>query len=64
MFTGNTNCRCTRKNPVQPFLARALRFLPTAWKDTPCMRVEVFGVYKGLFFHSIEIIPTERLTLT
>ncbi|CAB4019932.1 Hypothetical predicted protein [Paramuricea clavata] len=48
MFTGNTSCRCTRKNPVQPFLARALRFLPTAWKDAPCMRVEVFGIYKGI----------------
>ncbi|XP_028409028.1 uncharacterized protein LOC114531613 isoform X2 [Dendronephthya gigantea] len=48
IFTGNTDCRCIRKNPVQPFLARAVRFLPTAWKDAPCLRVEVFGVYKGI----------------
>jgi hypothetical protein len=47
IFQGNTSCRCSRKHLVRPFLVRSLRFLPTSWKNRPCLRVDVYGVYKG-----------------
>ncbi|XP_028392900.1 uncharacterized protein LOC114517402 [Dendronephthya gigantea] len=48
LFPGNRNCRCSHKNFLKPFLTRSVRILPTSWVGRPCMRIEVFGVYKGI----------------
>jgi hypothetical protein len=51
IFEANTSCQCSRKHLVQPFLARSVRFLPTSWRNRPCMRVDLYGVYKGIHIH-------------